>query len=130
GPGKPRPGDPVGGERPLFEPRLASRARLTYCARVRAALLPLVVVLGLAGAAVGADSPEQTVTPVAPGVEQRVEPVETGDVQRVEHLDPGEAQSVSGESKGQLRRAVCGIEAPQRLEEPATAERYRPSGRS
>ena len=74
---------------------------------MRAVLLPLVVVLGLAGAAVGADSPEQTVTPVAPGVEQRVEPVETGDVQRVEHLDPGDAQRVSAENKGQIRQGVA-----------------------
>jgi len=74
---------------------------------MRAVLLPLVVVLGLAGAAVGADSPEQTVTPVAPGVEQRVEPVETGDVQRVEHLDPGDAQRVSAENKGHIRQGVA-----------------------
>ena len=75
---------------------------------MRSALLALVVVLGLAGAPGAAESPEQTVTPVAPGVEQRVEPVETGDVQRVEPLDPGEAQRVSGEeSKGPVRRGLA-----------------------
>ena len=74
---------------------------------MRSALLPLVLVLGLAAAALAAESPEQTVTPVAPGVEQRVEPVETGDVQRVEHLDPGDAQRVSAENKGQIRQGVA-----------------------
>jgi len=67
---------------------------------LRSALLSLVLVLGLAVAAVAAEGPEQTVTPVVPRVEQRVEPVETGDVQRVEPLRPRpDATHLRGEQR-------------------------------
>ena len=70
---------------------------------MRAALLPVVLVLGLAGAAVPA---EQTVTPLPPATEQRVEPVDAGSEQHVEQIDPAEAQRISTREKGSVRRGV------------------------
>ena len=80
---------------------------LAYCARVRSARLSLVLVLGLALGAVAAAPPEQTVTPVVPGVEQRVEPVQTGDVQHVEQLDPAQMQRISAQSNSPVRRGLA-----------------------
>ena len=74
---------------------------------MRAALLPLVLVLGLALSAGGAEAPEQTVTPIAPAVEQRVEPLDTADVQRVEPLDADQLQRISGESNGPVSRGLA-----------------------
>ena len=73
---------------------------------MRAALLPLVLLLGLAAVVGAAEAPEQSVTPIVPDVEQRVEPVETGDVQRVEPLDPDQMQRISAESNGPVRRGL------------------------
>ena len=74
---------------------------------MRAALLPLLLVLGLALSAGAAEAPEQTVTPIAPTVEQRVDPVAGGDVQHVERLDPDQVQRLSAESSGPIRRGVA-----------------------
>ena len=59
---------------------------------MRAALLPLVLLLGLAGAAVPA---EQTVTPLPPVSEQHVE-----------QIDPEQAQRISTAEKSPVRRGV------------------------
>ena len=70
---------------------------------VRAALLPLVLLLGLAGAAVPA---EQTVTPLPPATEQRVESIDAGSEQHVEQIDPEQAQRISTAEKSPVRRGV------------------------
>ncbi|TMA60850.1 MAG: hypothetical protein E6J75_00245 [Deltaproteobacteria bacterium] len=74
---------------------------------MRAALLPLVLLLGLAAVVGAAEAPEQSVTPIVPDIEQRVEAVDTGDVQHVERLDPDQMQRIAAESNAPVRRGLA-----------------------
>ena len=98
-----RPGETPAGYRLSRPEARIRRPEWAILPAVRAALLPLVLLLGLAGAAVPA---EQTVTPLPPVTEQRVEPIDAGSEQHVEQIDPEQAQRISTAEKSPVRRGV------------------------